>query len=169
MNMKVVVIWGFVVILFAGMGIFGFLNQDVLQNPASLDEPYVPIVDTEGTSMVCTNVRDNGNSSYRFNLDDATNAINTVNISYSISGADIDTYTSATNLNNSDINGVNITLSGTSTDFVLIITATVGSMDTVTLANYADDLSRLGIIVEGLTDYDTYKQALSSTGIYTCD
>lgn len=169
MNMKVVVIWGVVVILFAGIGIFGFLNQDLLQDHSGLDKPYVPVVETEGKSMVCTNARDNGNSSYRFILDETTNNITSVNISYSVSGADIDTYTSATNLSNATINGVTIGLSGTSTDFVLIITANVGSMDTVALAEYASDLSKLGIIVESVTDYDTYKTALSATNIFNCD
>ncbi|MDE6292775.1 MAG: hypothetical protein K2L98_03755 [Bacilli bacterium] len=169
MNMKVVVVWGFAVIVFAGLGIFGLLNRDILQSPPDLNAPYVPIGDTEGKSMVCSNIRDNGNSSYRFTLDETTNQILSVNISYSASNVDLDTYSAATNLNNSVINGVQFALSGSSTDFVLIITANIGSMDTAALEGVADDLSKLGIIIEGITDYETYKTALASVGAYTCD
>lgn len=169
MNMKVVVVWGFVVIVFAGLGIFGMLNQDILQSPPDLNTPYVPSGDDQGKSMVCTNIRENGNSSYRFTLDETTNNITSVNISYSANNADIDTYTAATNLNNSVINGVSIALSGTSTDFALIITVNVGSMDTVALESVSSDLSKLGIIIDGITDYETYKTALASSGAYTCD
>ncbi len=169
MNMKVVVIWGFVVIVFAGLGIFGLLNQDILETPENLNTPYVPSVETEGKSMVCSNIRENGNSSYRFTLDETTNNITSINISYSASGADIDTYTAATNLNNTSINGVNFALSGSSTDFVLVATVNVGSMDTASLEGSQADLSKLGIIIEGVTDYETYKTALSSSGAYTCD
>ncbi|MCX4365652.1 MAG: hypothetical protein OSJ70_07760 [Bacilli bacterium] len=169
MNMKVVVIWGFVVLVFAGLGIFGMLNQDILETPPDINAPYVPNDNVQGKSMVCSSTRDNGSSSYRFTLDETTNNIKSVNISYSASNADIDTYTAATNLNNSIVNGVTFTLSGTSTDFALIITANVGSMDTVALESVSADLSKLGIIIEGVTDYETYKTALASAGAYTCD
>lgn len=169
MNMKVVVIWGFVVLVFAGLGIFGMLNQDILQTPPDINTPSIPNGETQGKSMVCSNIRENGNSSYRFTLDETTNNILSVNISYSANNADVDTYTAATNLNNSIVNGLTFALSGTSTDFVLIITANVGSMDTVGLESISADLSKLGIIIDGITDYETYKTALASSGAYTCD
>lgn len=167
--MKVVVVWGLVVILFAGIGIFGLLNQDLLHDSASLNTPYVPSVDNEGKSMVCSSVRDDGSISYRFTLEESTNSISNVNISYSASNADLDTYTAATNLNNTSINGVKIALSGTSTNFALIINVIVGNMDTASLVSSSEDLSKLGIIIESITDYETYKTALLATGTYTCD
>lgn len=169
MNMKVVVVWGFAILLLAVVGIFGFLNQDLLKSPTDFDKPYVPALDTEGKSMVCSIMRDNGNSSYRFILDGKTNNIASVYISYSISNADIDTYTSANNLNNATISGLTTNISGSSTDFAIDITANVGQLDTVALEESATDLSKLGIIIENITDYDIYKSVLLASDAYICD
>lgn len=170
MNMKVIVIWSLAIVIFGVIGLFGCVNQDLLVDENMQNEEYIPKTDTSEKTRVCSRSDENITNSYQFTIDGTTNYIKRISISYLAFNAEIDSYSAATNLNNADINGLNINLSGSSTEFNLSINVDLTKIDLATLSNYANDLSKLNIIIDAITDYDSYKTALnSSEKAYNCD
>lgn len=171
MNTKVVIIWGVFIFFFGAIGLFGLFNQDLLveddQNPI-----YVPTDDndTNMETKICSAMLENGSSSYKFNIG-SSSTIEKVTITYSASTSDIDSYQAASNLSNTTISGVNTVLSGGTSDFVLITTINMNELDTSSIDTIKNDLNRLSIYIDKITNYDVYKQTLNANSIkpYSCD
>ena len=113
---------------------------------------------------------ENGSSSYKFNIG-SSSTIEKVTITYSASTSDIDSYQAASNLSNTTISGVNTVLSGGTSDFVLITTINMNELDTSSIDTIKNDLNRLSIYIDKITNYDVYKQTLNANSIkpYSCD
>ena len=59
MNKKLVVVWIFVIVIFVGLGLFGYLNQDLLVDD-SINNAYVPVSNTNTTNYTCTGTIERG-------------------------------------------------------------------------------------------------------------
>lgn len=170
MNIKVVIVWAFAIVIIGGIGLFGALNQDLLVEQG--DDVYVPTDVNNTKSHACSNVLTNGTSSYRFNINEETDLIDKVIITYSATTASLDDYTAASNILNKEINGVSAVLRGEVSNFVLIVTVNVNELDKAAAETINSDFLRLSMVVDQLTDYETYKAAINNatTGnAYSCD
>lgn len=174
-NMKAVIVWVIAIVIFAGIGLFGMANQHLLDEKV----PTPPTPGDTGTTeptpstthnVTCTASTANGNSSYMFTVDDATNSLTSVSISYQ-STVPIDyIYASANNLAGAAINGITTNLSGDATNFSLSMDVNLQGYDSALLANYQNDLTNVSAVIENLSDIEMYKSALNGTGnVYTCN
>ncbi len=163
MNKKLVVVWIFVIVIFVGLGLFGYLNQDLLVD-YSINNAYVPVSNTNTTNYTCTGTIERGSLSYKFSAIDDN--IKSINIVYTATSGTVDDYTSAVNLSNASIKGMTVVLSGEINNFSLVIMVNMSSLDTTSLATYQDDLDKLSIVVKQLPSYTKYIESLSS---YTCN
>ncbi|HOB25712.1 MAG TPA: hypothetical protein PLB45_01425 [Bacilli bacterium] len=163
MNKKLVVVWIFVIVIFVGLGLFGYLNQDLLVDD-SINNAYVPVSNTNTTNYTCTGTIERGSLSYKFSAIDDN--IKSINIVYTATSGTVDDYTSAVNLSNASIKGMTVVLSGEINNFSLVIMVNMSSLDTTSLATYQDDLDKLSIVVKQLPSYTKYIESLSS---YTCN
>jgi len=162
-NKKLVVVWIFVIVIFVGLGLFGYLNQDLLVD-YSINNAYVPVSNTNTTNYTCTGTIERGSLSYKFSAIDDN--IKSINIVYTATSGTVDDYTSAVNLSNASIKGMTVVLSGEINNFSLVIMVNMSSLDTTSLATYQDDLDKLSIVVKQLPSYTKYIESLSS---YTCN
>jgi hypothetical protein len=162
-NKKLVVVWIFVIVIFVGLGLFGYLNQDLLVDD-SINNAYVPVSNTNTTNYTCTGTIERGSLSYKFSAIDDN--IKSINIVYTATSGTVDDYTSAVNLSNASIKGMTVVLSGEINNFSLVIMVNMSSLDTTSLATYQDDLDKLSIVVKQLPSYTKYIESLSS---YTCN
>lgn len=168
MNMKVVVVWAFAIILFAGLGIFGYFNQDLLV--LNDDTPYVPIDLEDSKAHTCTRTMAVGKSDYKFLMDPKTKTIIRVTSIYTATAEDIDAYTAATNISNASIPGVSAVITGGISDFGLVVQINVSTVDKNSLEYYADDFAKLSIVIDNTDDYETYKSLINTVdSVYTCD
>ena len=163
MNKKLVVVWIFVIVIFVGLGLFGYLNQDLLVDD-SINNAYVPVSNTNTTNYTCTGTIERGSLSYKFSAIDDN--IKSINIVYTATSGTVDDYTSAVNLSNASIKGMTVVLSGEINNFSLVIMVNMSSLDTTSLATYQDDLDKLSIVVKQLPSYTKYIESLST---YTCN
>ena len=163
MNKKLVVVWIFVIVIVVGLGLFGYLNQDLLVDD-SINNAYVPVSNTNTTNYTCTGTIERGSLSYKFSAIDDN--IKSINIVYTATSGTVDDYTSAVNLSNASIKGMTVVLSGEINNFSLVIMVNMSSLDTTSLATYQDDLDKLSIVVKQLPSYTKYIESLSS---YTCN
>lgn len=167
MNIKVVLVWVLAIIIFAILGVFGLVNQNLLLTKNQ--EPYVPSAGDNTKS--CRKKVGNGESSYIFTIDDTTNEITHVTITYKATSLDQNVYAAAQLINNTSINGIEANLSGTSIDFALVLNINVKSFDKVSADNLTDSFMALSMVVDNITDYNAYKQAINALAgsLYTCD
>lgn len=170
MNIKVVIVWAFAIIIIGGIGLFGALNQDLLVEQG--DDVYVPTDVNNTKSYACSNVLANGTSSYRFNINEETDMIDKVIITYSATKASLDDYTAASNILNTEINGLSAVLRGEVSNFVLIVTVNINEYDKAAVENINNDFLRLSMIIDSIQDYETYKSAINNAtngNAYNCD
>lgn len=174
MNIKVVIVWAFSCFLFLSIGIFGYLNRDLL-----VDSPYNPIEDEppiiETISKKCVASNDYGDISYTFRINPENNNIEKLFINYKGVYENVEVYESASRINDRmnkvAVNGVNSQIYGTSRDISLNLNVNLLDYDTRVINEINSDLLNLGMIVDNITDYNSYinriDNALSLT--FTCD
>ena len=171
MNMKVVLVWGFAILLFASIGIFGLVNQDLLIEEDQNDF-YVPNDSNDIKSKTCNATTESGLSAYRFQVDE-NGDISKVIMTYTAKVENIDVYSSASNINNTNIFGIETILNGGAADFVLIVTVDLKNYDKVALETILQDLNKVSMLIDGdLTNYDTYKEMINQSQAgttYVCD
>lgn len=174
MNIKVVIVWGFAVVAFLGIGIFGYFNQDILTKP----EDSVPSTNenrVEYDTKSCIGTNDYGNITYTFRINPGTNGIERLNIRYQAVVENIDIYADASNVNKiiseQRINGVTSQIYGTSKDVQLNLNVNLLNYDKDTISNLNQDLLKSNMIVSPTTDYTEYQNIIASTlNIeFTCD
>lgn len=170
MNMKVVIVWGFAIVLLAGLGLFGYFNQDLLLID---DNEYVPMAAPEATSKICRASSDESDSIYNFTIKD--NVISTVVITYKAKSMDLEGYEAASTIageiQEKRLNGVTSAgLSGGTSDYSLRIQFNPKEYDKVRVEELTNEFSKLSMVIDSINDYNTYKTAISQIGNnYTCE
>lgn len=174
MNIKVVIVWAFACVLFLGIGILGYFNQDVLVDSSFNYEPE----ETPKIEMISKNCRAsnaNGDIAYTFRLNPDNNNIERLFIKYEGVVENIDVYESATRINDrmntTIVNGVNSQIYGTSRDVVLNLNVNLLEYDRAVIEEINNDLLSVGMVVDYITDYNTYINTIDNTiGVtFTCD
>lgn len=168
MNIKVVIVWIFVIILLFCLGILGYMNQDLLIIP---DDTYIPIVDDVKT-ITCSSQTDEYESIYRFSVKDDT--IERISIMYKTNVEDFAAYTSASVINKtiSDeaLTGLSAVLDGEVSNFSLTVGVNPRNYAKTRVEEMNDYYSHLFIVIDSITDVENYKKTLSYTGnLYTCE
>lgn len=176
MNTKVVIVWIIAVIVFAGIGLFGMANQHLLDEKPAVPTPTNPNVDSPTTThtVSCSAMLPNGNSSYNFTIDDSTNSITNVNISYQTTSQVDYIRSSANNLAAMQVNGITTNLSEVDNGFTLIMNVNLLNYDATSLTNFQTDLANVSAVIENIGNYETYQTAInnavSSLGsVYNCN
>lgn len=170
MNIKVVVAWAIAIVFFAGVGIFGYFNQDLLL----LDEEptYIPITDDDSESHTCKAVLENGESTYLFQIRD--NVIEKVSITYKANAENMELYEAASNINQvismEKLNGMSTVLYGGISDFSLMVNVDPNEYDKGRVEEMSADYEKLSMIIDSINSYDLYKQAINQFGnTYICE
>lgn len=172
MNMKVIIIWGFAIVVLAGIGIFGYFNQDLLLLD---DNEYVPtpVPAVEASAKMCRATSDENESIYNFTIKNGV--INNIWISYTAKSSDLEGYeaasTIASEIQSGKLNGITSAgLSGTSSDYSLKIQFNPKEYDKVRVEELTNEFSKLSMVIDSINDYDTYKMAISQIGnTYNCE
>lgn len=164
-NIKVVVLWLFFIVLFGGLGLFGYLNRDIIEDLPDDKSVYQPKVNSK-IVYNCVTTLDRGNVSYKFLLNE-TNLINSLQITYisntkTSSNEDIDDYTHAANLSNMDVDGIDTIINGSIGDFSLQLFVNINAYNENTLASSNSELSALNILITKETNYESYSNLLSA-------
>lgn len=170
MNIKVVIVWAVTIVIFAGIGIFGYFNKDLLTS--DVDVPFVPQPSENNKAKTCNKSNELGSITYQFLRDEQTNMINKITMTYKASSADLDAYTAASNINNANINGLTASLSGGLDDFILVVQVNMNGFDKVSVDNMLNDFLKVSMVIESITDLTAYQATLnasSSENPYTCD
>lgn len=170
MNIKVVIVWAFVVVLFAGLGIFGYVNQDLLLLDNT--EEYTPIQNENYVIKRCNTSLVNGNNSYIFSIKD--DKIEKVSMNYTTIIEDNDAFASATNINllatQEKVAGINTIFTGNASNFMLNVEVKLDEYDSTRISTYAEDFAKLSMVISQITDYEAYKELLLQTGNnFTCE
>ena len=173
MNMKVVIVWAFAIVIIGGIGLFGWMNQDLLIEEGP-NIPYNPAIGGEGTSSkTCYKNLENGSSyTYGFNIDDATASISNFTATFNERSASLEKYEAASKLQNTQITGFTASIIGGVSSFQVQVTVNINTLDTVGLAAVSNELNLLEIVVEKNTDYNSYKTAIergATTPTYICN
>lgn len=170
MNIKVVVVWAVAIVLFAGIGIFGFFNQDLLL--LEEDPIYIPITDNESERHTCTATLDGGQSTYLFEINE--NKISKVSITYKANAENLELYEAASNINQvisgEKLNGMSTVMYGGISDFSLMVNVDPNEYDKARVEAMSADYEKLSMIIDSINSYDLYQQAISQIGnSYTCE
>lgn len=168
MNIKVIIVWVFAIVILAGIGVFGYVNQDLLVEQD--DGIYTP-GDIGAQNYYCTKAFENADSSYTFEVNQETNQISRVIMTYNSKVADLDAYTAAETIRDAGINGIITNLSGTVSSFMFMVTVDLATYDKATVEFYTNEFQRLSMIIDSVTDYNTYVTALNGSQagtLYTC-
>ncbi len=170
MNIKVVFFWGLAVLFFAVVGIFGYMNQDLLL--VVDDTPYEPEVKEITKNYTCKSVTGMNESTYSFLV--VNDKLEKVTMTYKTLIEDVDGYASASSINNTinfgQINGMVSTLTGTGADFQLTVSFDPSNYDKNPVEEMSSDYTKLLMVVDSIDNYDTYVQAISNQEIeYTCE
>lgn len=174
MNIKVVIIWGFAVIVFLAIGIFGYFNQDILEKPTEI--PSSPEENKPNYIVKnCIGTNDYGNITYTFRINPTTNNIDILNIKYQGVVESIDIYADTANINkyvnDHRIKGVTSQIYGTSKDVQLNLSINLSEYDSEPLNAINQDLIKTNMVVSKVTDYNEYQNLIASTLNleFTCD
>ena len=170
MNIKVVIIWGFAIIILAGLGAFGYFNQDLLLLE---EEEYIPAPSPSSISKTCRSTTDNGESIYKFTIKD--DLVNVIWISYTTKVSDLEGYEAANSISNEitskTLNGITSAgLQGGSADYSLKIQFNPKEYDKARVEELTNEFSKLSMVIDSIDDYETYKLALANLGgTYICE
>ena len=162
MNIKVIIVWLFAIVVFAVIGVFGLVNQDLL---VKQDEDVYnggPLGKDENTRRCDKNFTD-ATSSYTFEIDEETNQITKLTLTYNTLNqqGDFDRYKAAESIANADINGVNARVDGTYTSFIFMITIDLATYDRARVELLQEEFSKLHMMVDSVTDYNAYVTAIN--------
>ena len=170
MNIKVVVVWAIAIVLFAGIGIFGYFNQDLLLLE---EEPtYIPIMDNASEKHTCIATLEGGVSTYMFEINDSV--IEKVSITYKATAGNLELYEAASNINQvisgEKLNGMSTVMYGGISDFSLMVNVNPNEYDKARVEAMTTDYEKLSMIIDSISSYDLYRQAISQIGnTYTCE
>ena len=153
-NLRVVIFWSIFIFIFAGLGIFGYLNQDLLKEKTP---EIVPVVDN--VIPKCDVTMERGTASYQF-LVNATGNISTIKIIYDLNYGTQEEYDAYDYLvANMNVPGIKIDVNNAIATFII----DNNTLDTEALAQYANQTSLIELIIQKGTDYNSYKGLLQST------
>lgn len=170
MNMKVVIVWAFAVVVLLGVGLFGYFNQDLL---LLKDEEYIPTPVAQSTVKSCKLVSDSFESNYSFTIKE--DVISTVMITYTTKVSDLSGYEAANlivgDISNKLLNGIVYQgFQGGTSDYSIRIQFNPREYDKVCVEELTNEFSSLKMVIDSITNYDTYKQAISNLDpLYVCE
>lgn len=170
MNMKVVIVWAVAVVVLLGVGLFGYFNQDLL---LLTDEEFVPTPIAEAEMKSCRLTTDAYDSSYNFTIKD--NVINSVIVSYTAKTTDLEGYEAAnlivSEISNKNLNGIIYQgFQGGSADYSVRLQFNPREYDKVRVEELTNEFSHLKMVIDSISDYEVYKQALSNLDqLYVCE
>lgn len=164
MNTKVVVVWAFIIAIFALLGIYGYVNRDLLKNVEQ--EDFQPIVDAENKHE-CVATLDRGKITYTFANNDS-NQITNLYIEYkntlNVENSDtISDYTNAANLSNMSVKGIDALIDGGISNFSLKLFINQDEYDADALSSQQLALDQLKIHITKEKDYESYKALLTAS------
>jgi hypothetical protein len=157
-NLKVVIFWSIFIFIFAGLGIFGAMNQDLLQEQAP--DVFVPVVQSNNTKK-CSATLERGNIEYLFSLDENNNIKNT-RITYNAVNGIVDDYISADTLAKMGVLGIDSTIQNDITNFTLMLFVNNSNLDIQNLQTYKPNYEQLNIAIESITNVEEYSILLNS-------
>ncbi len=157
-NLKVVIFWSIFVFIFAGLGIFGAMNQDLLEEKEP--EVITPVIQNDNTKT-CNASYERGNIEYTFLLDQAGN-IDKLKINYKATNGNVDDYTAAANLSNINTPGIEATIQGEIANFTLITYIKYKELDFASISGNMGEFNTLNMIVENTTNLSNYVSLIQS-------
>lgn len=165
-NLKVVIFWSIFIFIFAGLGIFGAMNQDLLQTKEP--DVFVPVVQSNKTKT-CKVTVERGNIEYLFSLDDNDNIKNT-RITYNAVNGIVDDYIAADTLSKMEVLGIDSTIQNDISNFTLMLFVNNTNLDVQNLQTYKANYEQLNMSIEGSTNLDEYITLLANKyQNYTCE
>ena len=165
LNIKLIVFWALVIFAFAGLGIFGILNQDLVKKEEPVFTPQV----SGNYNKNCSIDVERGKVEYIF-VNDENNTIKTLNVKYTSNNPTQEDYDTANQIAGLNVLGVNTTMQGDLSKFVLSLYVNINQMDFASLARYQMLLTSLNINILNSTSYDRYVDLFKdSYTSYTCD
>lgn len=169
MNGRLIIIWLFAVILFFGLGMFGYINRDLFKE----EEPqeYVPKVEEEHVKN-CNLILEQGQSIYQFFINE--DKITKYSVTYEATQEDIIAYEAATNINNelyaNPIDGVTVVFNGTLSDFKMILVVDLENVNVEKSVNIMDQLRKLNIQILNIDNYEEFQTRIDElNGSYSCE
>lgn len=166
MNIKLIIFWVFSIIVFLIIGIFGYMNQDLLKIRDVLDEESQPIVDEDIEVHNCKGLLVKGKVNYKYIIKEGKIDKTSVTFEAIRENVKVDDYMLATNINNFANEGITTSLNNGALDFKLVVTMdhSISSYDFTSIQN---DLNGLGI---SLNKFDNYNDAVLFLGdTFTCE
>lgn len=162
MNIKLIIVWLFAIVVIAGIGVFGLVNQDLLVEQDKDVYNAGPLGTDENTRKCEKNITD-ATSSYTFEIDPETNQITKITLTYNTlnQSGDFERYTAAESIVNANMNGVNAKLEGTDTSFIFMATIDLATYDRASVELLNEEFNKLHMIVDGTTDYNAYVTAIN--------
>ena len=166
-NFKVVITFIIFIFIFAGIGLFGLFNKDLIQTKEETTTKFVPVVNSEN-SMACSGDVLRGSLKYEFILT-PENSIKSLRITYTAKEGTTEDFADATTLNTMNVVGVNTTIQNEYNNFVLMIYINRNNVDINALLEYKPFFDKLGIIVDTTTSYGEYNTLLGTLNNLTCE
>lgn len=168
MNGRVIIVWLFAVILFFGLGIFGYINRDLFKEDP---QEYVPKVEEEHVKN-CNLTLEQGQSTYQFFINE--NRITKYSVTYEATQEDIVGYEAATIINNelyaNPIDGVTVVFNGTLSDFKMILVVDLENVNVDKSVNLMDQLRKLNIQILNIDNYEEVQTKINElNGNYICE
>ena len=155
-NLRVVIFWSIFIFIFAGLGIFGAMNQDLLQEKQP--DVIIPVI-TQDTKT-CKGSLERGSVEYMFTTDN--DKLNKLRITYTATNGSIDDYAAAANLSNIQFPGVEATIQNEVSNFTLIMYVDFNKLDFNNLVAEQAQLDALSLVVQNVTDYNSYAALITS-------
>ena len=165
-NLRVVIFWCVFIFLFAGIGIFGAMNQDLLQDEKP--DVYVPVVRGDN-NKTCSATLERANIVYTYKLDE-NNKVTNVNIVYSAINGNIDDYEHAANLANLTVAGTSANIRDEINNFTFMLMVNLNGLDVNALSQYQTQIDGLNLVVKDSTNYNDYLEEFKNKyTTYKCD
>lgn len=164
MNIKLIIFWVFSIIVFTIIGVFGYVNQDLLHIRDVLDEESKPVVDENIVVHNCKSVLEKGDIAYKYIIKD--NKIDKTSVTFEATNVKVDDYMLATNINNFSSEGITTSLSNGALDFKLVVTMD-HSISSYDFTSIQEDLNGLGINLNKIDNYNDVVISLGDT--FTCE
>ena len=155
-SFRVVIIWVVVIVLFAGMAIFGLMNQDLLKHDED-EQNFIPNVATEN-SMSCTAYIDRAKIIYDFVLTD-NSKIKSLRIAYNAINGTTEDFEAANRIQALSVNGFNGTIQNEYTNFLLMMYLNE-DLDYQTLSSNSTYFNDLYLVLSNVTTYSEYNTLL---------
>ena len=163
LNIKLIAFWATVIFIFAALGIFGYLNQDLIPKK---EDAYVPKI--EGNNRICSYENKLANVEYTFSLNE-DNSVKSVAIKYSSKSGDALEYAKLNEISGLSVSGINSTFEGDVSNFTLMLFIKPDGLDYSTLNNYISKYNDMKIIIINSANYNTYIDAFNENNILvTC-